>query len=243
MDNLAQALAYEIKQDIAQRYFGFRTRIEGEIDQYRQELHYCCGKHPPRIEVDLQRLQFLCFKKNIFQDFLVLVKLPKAFTDTFTIAPPALHNNVLWDELFVDFKGEGFTRRRRHRNLIYKVYRSLSSIIEEYREAYINLQDDHQSICDEISSFYRNNDLSGILSFLRDLQDMNSGRSQLLQSVSVSSRNLDKELQIQLPPPVTTSLHPLEELPETGLIKTQLQQIINKAYEFSNQAQLPSLPF
>lgn len=243
MDNLAKALAYEIQHDIAQRYFGFRTRIEGDIDQYRRELHSCSSSCPLKIEEDLQRLQFLFFKKDVFKDFLLLTQLPHSFTGEFSIAPPARHNNALWEELFINQKGQGLTRRGRHKNLVYRIYKSLASRIAEYKKVYLTLREEHQDICEEITAFSRNNDLASILSFLRELQSTDSLRSQLFQSTSGPNSNLDKELQIQLPPPVTTSLQPLEELPELGQIKRQLQIIINKAYSHSNPPDLPSLPF
>lgn len=38
MEDVTKAITYEIKQDIANRYFGFRKRIETESGQYLLSL-------------------------------------------------------------------------------------------------------------------------------------------------------------------------------------------------------------
>jgi len=38
MEDFAQTLAFEVKKEIAERYFGFRKSIEEDSDDYQKEI-------------------------------------------------------------------------------------------------------------------------------------------------------------------------------------------------------------
>ncbi len=93
------------------------------------------------------------------------------------------------------------------------------------------LVDDQETISEEIKLFYKKNDLSSILGFLRSLGEFNT-RGPLQGGVEHNiGEKLEKKLHIQPPSPVEQFL-PIISLPAPLLtIKKELKVIINKAYK------------
>ncbi len=239
MEDITKALAYEIKQDIANRYFGFRKRIETESAEYVDQLHDAGKEIVVAIKSDMQRMRYLLQKDELFQAFLNFTGLPEAL---------GLHSNAQTPAqsklLFAGFKGEGFTKKRRYRNLVFKVYRSLVDNVAAYRGLYSRLQEEHEDICAEIDQFYRKNDLSGILNFLREIDNPDGLHSGIFQSdrCYLAMRDIDEKLRIIPPPPVTSSMHSLKQLSPLEAAKPTLKGLIDEAFPLLEQHHLEKLP-
>lgn len=150
MEDFANALAYEIKQEIADRYFSFRKRIETESSQYLEELQIGKSTSLAEIQIDLKRIQCPLIKEGLFRSFFVYTDLPCELKCT-RIDP---QSSLQWQLLFTDLQGEGFTHERRHRNLFFKIYLSLSCDINNYLEKFDRLKVEHEEIC-RISPVYQ----------------------------------------------------------------------------------------
>jgi len=239
MEDITKALAYEIKQDIANRYFGFRKRIETESNQYLEKLRSAGKEYAIAIKADVQRMQCLLKKDELFRTFINFTGLPDAVgCHTIPQAPSQ------WKLLFANLKGEGLTRRRRHRNLVYKVYRSLAGNIAAYQDVFIRLEEEHEDICTEIDRFYRRNDLSGILNFLREIDNPDGLHSGILHAdrAGFAGRNLDQELRIVPPPSVSAGMHSLVQLSPLDEAKSTLNILIDEAFPLLDQSDLKELP-
>jgi len=240
MEDLTKALAYEIKQDIANRYFGFRKRIETESNQYLQSLEEADKQYLTGIKTDLQRMRCLLQKEDLFRSFLSFTGLPNSITGSSTTS-----DVCQWRPLFAGLKGEGFTRRRRYRDLLYKVYGSLAVNIDRYREIFTQLSEEHEIICKEIDQFSRKNDLSGILSFLREIDSPDGSKSTILQtdSAGLMSQNLEQDLRIIPPPSVTTGMHALPQLPSLATAKPVLKSLAGRSFALFDSIDSKELPF
>ncbi|MFH0784446.1 MAG: hypothetical protein V2B20_21160 [Pseudomonadota bacterium] len=239
MEDFAKALAYEVKQEIANRYFGFRTRIENQSKEYLANLLDAGQKYAAPIQLDLCRLQFLLDDPLLFNSFLNLAHLPRHYA--LYLCNQSLDKG---QELFSAVHGKGFTRWRRFRNLAILIYHSLVENITAYNNSYLQLQEDHTEICMEIDKFQRQNDLSDILSFLRNLDSKDSDRLNFLHSSTVftSEKTLNEALQIAPPPSVTEMMIMLTPLPPLEEIKGQFTELLQQAFTrhvFSNPSTLP----
>lgn len=228
MEDFANAIAYEVKQEIADRYFGFRTRIENQCKEYLENLHDAYREYGAAIQLDLCRVQFLLDEPCLFYSFLTLVGLPRDY---------ALHvcNQQSLDkeqDLFSAIHGKGFTRWRRFRHLAIFIYQSLADNIAAYHSTYLQLQEEHAEICKEIDKFRRQNDLADILSFLRHLDLKDSERRKFLHSSTVfeSENTLDEDLQLNPPPSVAETMIMLAPLPPLKEIKGQFTKILQQAF-------------
>jgi len=238
MDDFVNAIAYEVKQEIANRYFGFRSQIETEIEQYLEKLHDAAREHLAGIRLDLTRMRFLLHQERLFKDFLLMVGLPQGADDGSRgqSSPDAA-------ELFGGLKGEGFSRWRRYRDLAFKIYRSLEDGIAAYRATWVDLDDEYAEICTMIDDFHRNNDLSGILSFLRTFESSDNERMKFLHTVPAPrpGKSLEQDLRIPHPRPVADILPDMPALPPLKQVKPSMSALLQSAFAFHDSPQT-SLP-
>jgi hypothetical protein len=241
MEDFAKAIAYEVKQEIASRYFGFRTRIERESDDFLARLRGTGQELDARLRLDLCRMQFLLWEPRLFCEFLLLTGLPKEYA--FGLIKPQAAPLV--QELFPAMRGKGFTRWRRFHMLATTIYLTLGENIAAYYEAYLDLQEEHAEICEEIAIFERNNDLSDILCYLRNLDVSDSDRSRLLPSGPTvhAGTPFEQDLRIPLPVPVEKILIVLKLLPPLGEIEEQFTGLLKQAYAHYDNSCLTNLPF
>ena len=240
MEEFADAIAYEVKQEMANRYFGFRTRIENQSKEYLAKLLESSRELELGIRLDLCRIQFLLQEPRLFCEFLRLTGLPKEYALSLT----KRQASAKIQELFVEMRGEGFTRWRRFRGLALTVYRSLAERIVAYRNAYFQLQEEHDELCQEIIKFQRNNNLSDILCFLRNFDSPDSERLKFLHSNTSlgASDALEQELSITPPAPIADAMLLLDLLPQPNQIKGRFTELLKQAFtrhHCSGQMELP----
>lgn len=229
MDDFANAIAFEVKQEIADRYFGMRTRIETRAQQYLEQLHHADKVLTEAISFDLWRMRALFTAPQHFHFFLTLIDLPgeDAIDLCRRLTPPPGK-----EELFRHLRGGGLTRRQRFRSLTTAVYCSLAKNIAAYNDTARLLEEEHQEICSEIERFRRQNDITDILSFLRTLDCDDVDRRKHLHSSGTLQQNisLEKELRLVPPPATTTVLLPLRPIPPLSSIKNSFNALLHEAY-------------
>ncbi len=241
MEDFANAIAYEVKQEIANRYFGFRTRIESQSKEYLEKLMETNQELNVGIRLHLCRMQFLLQEPRLFCSFLDLAGLPKEYALN-TCDRQTLPKG---QELFIAMRGEGFTRWRRFRGLALIVYHSLAEDVVTYHDTYLLLKEEYSEICMEIERFQRQNDLSEILSFLRNLDSPDTERLRFLHSHSTlePSKALEQDLRIASPPPVKEVMIFLNPIPPLKQIKGQFTEILKQAFNRHDYSKPSTLPF
>ncbi|MBU1566644.1 MAG: hypothetical protein KJ630_13580 [Proteobacteria bacterium] len=241
MEDFANAIAYEVKQEMANRYFGFRTRIEGQSREYLAKLQEASRELDAAIRLHLCRMQFLLQEPRLFCSFLNLVDLPEKYA----LNVCSRQSSLQGQELFMAMRGEGFTRWRRFRGLAIIVYHSLAENIATYHDTFLLLQEEHAEICLEINKFQRQNDLSEILSFLRNLDSPDSERLKFLHSNAILQPNegLEQDLRIAQPPPVTETMTLLPPLIPLKQIKGPFTAILKQAFALHDNSVPSALPF
>lgn len=223
MDDFVNAIAYEVKQEIANRYFGFRSRTATEIEEYLAKLAEADREQLGQIRMELGRMRVLLHRQEYFKDFLLMTGLSADVAGQPAPDPASL---------FAGLKGEGFSHWRRFRDLAFQVYQALAKDFITYRATWIDLDDQHAEICTRIDEFHRNNDLSGILSFLRTFDGSEAERLKFLHAESASrpGRSIDQELRIPHPRPVTDILPEVPALPPLKQVKTAFGDLLRSAY-------------
>lgn len=241
MEDFASAIAYEMKQEMANRYFGFRAQIERQSINYLKKLEETSRELNAEIHLHLCRMQFLLKEPRLFCSFLHLAGLPRDYAVNACSQIPFPKAQ----ELFMAMRGEGFTRWRRFRGLAIVVYHSLAESIAIHHDAYLLFEEEHAEICMEINKFQRQNDLTEILSFLRNLDSPDAERSRFLHSNAIlsSADTLDLELRMAPPPPVSEAMAVLTPLVPLRLVKSQFTEILKQAFPYHDCSGRSSLPF
>jgi len=110
---------------------------------------------------------------------------------------------------------------------------------------FIRLEEEHEDICGQIDRFSRKNDLSGILGFLRQIDNPDAQHSELLHSEGPlpAGRSMEQQLRILPPPPVTSHMPSLNQVPCLDIAKPTLDALIKQAFPLVSQSSTIKLPF
>lgn len=223
MESIDNYLTFEVKKEIAERYFGFRKIIEEDTNTYLCAIHDASQKLEVNIGHDLIRIYTLLNNKHLIDDFLNSTGLPdRFFVDSYINTFPKKKG------IFTQQKFRGITRKGCLHNMFFDAYERLYQHIQQYCKSYVKLQEDHQTICQQIQIFYRKNDIETIFQFLRSLDVTNSGHSSVTVNNPMNG-DLEKKLRL-LPPPAVDELLPnLTEIPPSAKIRKKLKALVTEA--------------
>ena len=224
--DISKVLAYEIKNEIADRYFGFRKLIEEDKDVLSRLIHKQSITNEQKIVVDLARIYTILKDRSLIEKFLELSGLEEAvFYDEYMIRSPTIRNRV-----FSGVKAKGFTRKGRFENLLLGCYQLLVEHVELYRGKFDELQGNRELISEEIKLFYRKNDIGNILDFLRSLDGFGTGNGSLAGPVQAGgSEALKKKMEVYPPPPVENFLPILPPLVPLAQIRREMKKLAEEA--------------
>jgi hypothetical protein len=234
--DIDKMLSFEIKKEIADRYFGFRKLIEEDIEGYDNQVVTTFRRLEQKIGFDLVRLYILLKDKQLIHNFFKITGLgEKLFFDPYLSESSSIRKRV-----FTDVQTHGLTKKSRFRNMATETYQSLAGHINEYRDSLKLLRDEQQTIAEEINLFYQKNDLSTIMDFLRGLGGNNSYKSGAMEGglVPQTGERLDDKMRVKPPPPVEQLLPMLPQPRSWKEIKTELKTIIDKAYELQGEPEM-----
>jgi len=225
--DISKVLSYEIKKELADRYFGFRKLIEEDKEALSREIHLSSITIENKIVQDLARLYILLHDEELIQNFLELVGLDKKlFFDPYLLESPTIKKR-----LFAEVKKRGLTKNGRFKNLVMDCYEILVEHVEIYRETYADLLESQEIIEEEIKLFYQKNDIGSILDFLRNLDGPEDGSSTLQTMPQAKfSENIAKKMQIHPPVPLERQLSIIPPLVPLPQIKNELKSLAEQAY-------------
>jgi len=226
--DITKFLSYEIKKELADRYFGFRKLIEEDKDTLEKDLRHSNQTIGNRIVLDLSRLYILLQDEALIDQFLNLTGLgEKFFYDPYILTSPTIKARV-----FSGVKAKGLTASGRFKNLLMCLYEALIIDIEEYRERLTELIDSQAIIEEEIKIFYQNNDLSSIMGFLRNIDGDKSTHGSLEGGLrSGFSESIENKMKIPPPPRVIEELPVLPPLAPLPQIKKEIKKLAEQAFK------------
>lgn len=224
--SITDALTYEIKRDIANRYFGFRKLIEEDTLALSEKICQYSVILEKRISFDLIRIYILLRDESLIQEFLSLTNIPEdIFYD-----PYLAQSETIRQRVFEGVRFRGLTKRGCFANAVVDCYERLVEHVEQYREKFAELVSCQELIHSEIDLFYKKNDLSSILGFLRSLGDSANSCLQGGMEPHIST-DLEDKLKITPPAPISQSLPVIPPLVPLPAIRQQLNKIINTAFK------------
>ncbi len=233
MEDFAQTLAFEVKKDIAERYFGFRKIIEEDSNDYQKEIINSTMILETKIGFDLLRIYALLQEDALIKQFYALTTLGNVlFFDSYISSSSKIRKR-----LFQDQEVRGFFRKSRFTNMFFDTYNSLRNHVEEYRDRIAMLAEDREVIEEEIKLFYQKNDISGIMLFLRNLDGTDGTSGTMAGSIEGGGTiTMEEKMRLHAPQPVEKFLPVLGQIPDEASIAQELKSLVNRAYE--NQPQL-----
>ena len=238
-DDITKHLAFEIKKEMADRYFGFRKLIEEDIQEYDNQIFTSFRRLEQKIGFDLVRLYILLKDENLIHEFFQLAGLEqKIFYDSYLAESATLRKRV-----FAGQKTRGLTKAGRFKNMIFDTYEALTVDVDEYRRNLMKLSGERENIVEEINLFYRKHDLGTMIDFLRAFDGAGAYKSGSMEGgiVQQSGQKLDEKMRVKPPPPVDELLPNIPPVAPLDQIKSRLKKIIEQAYKLQNQLDLKEI--
>ena len=239
MQDIDQMLSFEVKKEIADRYFSFRKLIEDDIHAYDDMVMAAIRRLEQKIGFNLVRLYILLKDEQLIHDFFKVVGLDtKLFFD-----PYLMESKTIRKRVFAGRQAHGLSRQNRFRNMGFDTYEELVHYIEEYRINRKVAQDEQATIAEEINLFYRKNDLGTIMGFLRGLDEGGLGTSGPMQGglTPDTGKSLEKKMRFTAPPPVDELLPDIPQVPPLKKVKGLLKPILDKAYKRQGEPEMREL--
>jgi len=226
--DISKIMTYEIKKEVADRYFGFRKLIEEDKEALAQAIHRQSITTEQKICLDLARIYTMLKGRELIDRFLVVSGLDEAiFYDEYMTTSPTIRATI-----FAGVKARGLTKSGRFTKLFLGCYEMLARHVDHYREKYAELLEDRELISEEIEVFYRKNDIESILGFMRSLDD--HGNNVLAGPVQTGSgKSLQKKMKVQPPQPLENILSlfpPLVPMPEIRRDLKKLAELALKGH-------------
>ncbi len=230
--DIAKILSYEIRKELADRYFGFRKLIEEDKQALDEQVRFQTITIEQQICLDLVRIYILLKDKELIDKFLDLTGLAEdMYYDQYVIESPTIRQRV-----FATVKARGLTKAGRFVNLVLDSYDRLVAHVEKYREKFGELLESQETIEEEIRLFYQKNDLGNIMGFLRSLDTAGIDKASLEAGGGLSStEELEKKLRVEPPRPIGQLLPLIPPLVPLRQIRKKLKNLAKQAYKLQKQ--------
>ncbi len=239
MMDIDQMLSFEVRKEIADRYFGFRKLIEDDVQRYDDQLLASFRRLEQRIGFDLVRLYILLKDAQLIHEFFKLAGLDeKLFYDPYLLESPTIRKRV-----FAGQEVHGLTRNSRFRHFGFDTYEKLVRHVAEYRENVDRLRLERETISEEIKLFYEKNDLGTIMGFLRGLGGTGDHKAGAMEGGlnPNTGKSLEQKMKVHPPPPVDKQLPEIPELPSLSSIKVRFADILERAFKRQGEPEMRSL--
>ncbi|MCK4838531.1 MAG: hypothetical protein KAS94_06980 [Desulfobulbaceae bacterium] len=222
--DISKVMTYEIRKEMAERYFGFRKLIEEDKQALAKAIRQQRLTSEQKIGIDLARIYTILKDRELIERFLELSGLEEAiFYDEYMTTSPTIRARI-----FAGIKARGFTRAGRFTKLLLGCYELLVDHVDLYQEKFGQLLEDRDLISEEIKVFYRKNDIETILGFLRSLDVQ--GNEMLAGPVETGGvASLQKKMQVLPPGPVESYLPILPSLVPMAKIRRELKKLAEQA--------------
>jgi len=224
--DIGKALTYQIKREIAERYFGYRKIIEEDrqaLEAMIPDLHFL---YEQKIGRDIIRIYVLLRDLNLIDEFLSLAGWEgRPFFDQYTV-----ESGTIREQLLKDIELHGWMAHSRFANLLLDSYERLYLDTSKYREKLDEVLEEAQVIEEEIHQFKEKFSLEEIMGFLKTL-DRRDDLTGVLGENLPAGRAEDLSSRLDLAPvgDLEKLLPKVPELPAPNKVKGSLKDLAHRA--------------
>jgi hypothetical protein len=224
--NIEDFLSYEIKKELADRYFGFRKLIEEDTLDLSEKIRQHSIILEKRICFELVRVYSLLKDEELINRFISLTGWKeRLYYDPYLTESPTIRQRV-----FQGVKIRGLTKAGRFKNLLLDSYDRLVIHVDQYRQKLQELIENRELIDEEIKLFYRQNDIGTIMSFLRNL-DANQASDSIGGGAEAGLNDAYTErMRVKPPLPIEQQLPIIPPLIARPHIRKELKKLVDRAY-------------
>jgi hypothetical protein len=235
---IEDVLSFEIKKEIADRYFGFRKLIEEDKIDLNERIRQHSLILEKRICFELVRIYILLADEELIDAFITMT----GWDEKFYYDPYLPESLTIRKRVFQGVKKRGLTRGGRFKNLLFDCYERLEIHVNQYRENLQELIESRELINEEINLFYRKHDIGNIMGFLRNL-DANTGGESLGGGIAAGlDASYEEKMRVKPLQPIEQQLPVIPPLAALANIRKDMKKLVEKAYMLHGEHFLETLP-
>ncbi len=226
-EDIAKALAYQVKKEIAERYFGHRKVIEEDSNALKKALAYAAEFYECSIGRDLVRIYSLLSDRKLIERLMKELNWEETpFYDEYVIK-----SKTIRARLMEGIDSHGWTASSRLANLLFDSYERLFRDTQRYRDLADEVKENAQVIAEEIRLFQERFALDEILGFISSLDrdELSEVLGKNLPSGQAAA--IAERLRIQGPQDPDKSLPRVPVIPRPDKIKKLLKCLAGEAYK------------
>ena len=237
--DIEKALAYQVKKEIAQRYFRLRKLIEDDSNNLKELIKQLNEIYHKDIKESLLRIYSLLIDEELIKEFvskLGLSHIPflKEFKELSQEDKKRLLKNI---------KGSGWFKINKYSNKLIKAYEDFYEKWQDYFDLKEEILDELAIVKEELDHFKKNYSLDEIMHFLRGLNlEDEAMKGALGAGIDVrKSDSFDQEMALDVDlKRLMSSIPELDKIPPVEKISKTLKKLAKKAY-FKNKKALSDL--
>ncbi len=230
--DISKTLSYQVKREIAQRYFGWRSAIFEDIAAVEKEIEEAGRFYEAVLGRDLVRLYSLLGDDRLIQRAMEVIGWPqRPFYDEYVVHSPTIRKRVL-----AGLRRRGWTDSGRFKNMVLDAYRRLHGSVQRYRSMKEYVEDELATIDEEIRMFREKFSLDEIMGFLRTLDQGSAEESVAMTPLALESDRLEARLDFPSVDHLKEALPEVPDLPEPGRVEGELKRLAAEALALHRKA-------
>ncbi len=226
--DIEKALAYQVKKEIAQRYFGIRKLIDEDSANVKAMIKDLNQFLEKKIAPAILRIYMLLMDSDLIDEFLNIIGWEgRPFIDANVAASADARKKLLQG-----IHTHGWLKSSRFANLLLKSYEDLYDVYLEFDDLREDILDELAIVEEEITQFKRNYSLDEIMSFLRGLNFDDEATVKALGKNIDSSKmgELEKKLGFPDIQSIRAEMPDVPKLPKPEAIEDQLRDLASRVY-------------
>ncbi len=230
--DISKALTYQVKREIAEKYFGWRTAIFEDISELEKMVAEAQAFYEARVGRDLLRIYSLLSNESLISRFLQMCGWSdRPFYDAYVVDSPTIRERLL-----KDIERHGWTDSGRFKNLVRDAYRRLVRSCAQYKEKLAAVEEEVAVVKEELRRFKEKFSLDEIMGFLRSLDQDEGGDSLAMTPLALGSERLEERLAFPSVEHLEEALASVPDLPDPGKIDKKLKDLAERAFMYHKAA-------
>jgi len=222
--DIGKALAYQVKREIAERYFSARKAIEDDITLLHDKINETSDFFELVIASDFLRLYSILVERDLIDKFLEKLNINEPpFYDDYMIRSKNIKNRLL-----TGFQDRGWTSYGKFHNRFKDSYIKLYEDIVKYNEKLNGLKEFNDVVREEVALLKTKFSLDEMMSFMREL-DRDDMPGVMAENICYRSERLEECLGF-IVPDAQTYLHFFPLLPQWKDLSFDMDSILKPAF-------------
>jgi len=226
--DISKALTYQVKKEIAERYFGTRRVIEQDISAVKEMIDRINDLYENRLAMALVRIYSLLMDSDTIEKFIKLIGWDEPpFYDRYINESVSIRKRLVHR-----LHSHGWMKKSRFVNMVMDSYRILYREYQKIAELEDEAREEIEIIREELKIFRNKYSLDEIMSFVRNLDFEGQGLAKVMggQVDVIDADKIAAKMDIGNIDEVEKGIPRIFPVPEPDEVEAELEKLAESTY-------------